>query len=148
MKGNIKMSKCVYMSLKMNKNIYCKFLKKDIPINYCIGCIHKQYKNNKPSKRTEALSIPKKTKLAVWERDNHRCIFCKTLVPWYLANSHLIKRSHGGLGIEQNILTNCYNCHKLLDDSIKRKEMYNYALRYLTMKYNDFNIDDLTYKKR
>ena len=43
--------------------------------------------------------------MAVWERDNHRCIFCGKLVPYNLANSHFIKRSQGGLGIEQNIMT-------------------------------------------
>lgn len=142
------MKKCSYLSLKISGIKYCKYLKKEIPPGYCVGCIHKKYKTPKPTKRTQALSITKKTKMIVWERDHHRCIFCKKLVPWYMANSHLIKRSHGGLGIEQNILTNCEECHQKLDDTIKRKELFDYAVRYLSMKYDNFYLDNLTYKKR
>ena len=63
------------------------------------------------SERTKALMITKDTKLQVWERDNHRCIFCGRYVEWNYANSHFIKRSQGGLGIPENIMTNCQECH-------------------------------------
>ena len=130
----------------MNGEFYCKHLKKKIPIKYCTGCVNKQFRWYK-SKRTRSLEIPKKVKSKVWERDKHRCIFCGKLVNWELANSHFIKRSHGGLGIEQNILTNCEECHRLFDDSIKREEMYEIAKRYLAMKYENWNEEDLIYKK-
>ena len=100
------------------------------------------------SKRTKALEISKETKLIVWERDDHRCIFCQRYVEWNYANSHYIKRSHGGLGIEKNIMTNCERCHNLFDDSIYREQMKQFAKEYLMSKYEDWNEDDLTYKKK
>lgn len=99
------------------------------------------------SKRTKALEISKKTKLIVWERDNHKCVFCGMEVPWQCANSHFIKRSHGGLGIQQNILTNCPSCHHKFDDTIERKEMLVKAEKYLKSKYRKWNKEDLFYKK-
>lgn len=132
--------------MKMNGEFYCKILKKKIPYKYCIGCVNKQFRYYK-SKRTRSLEISKKTKKIVWERDNHRCIFCNKLVRWELANSHFIKRSHGGLGIEQNILTNCEECHRLFDDSPKREEMFQFASNYLEMKYPNWHEIQLTYKK-
>lgn len=130
----------------MNGKLYCKIRKKEIPYNMCVGCLDKKYKTS-TTKRTKELGIAKKTKLIVWERDNHRCIFCGRLVPWNLANSHFIKRSHGGLGIERNILTNCEKCHHKFDDTTDREKMWEYAERYLMSKYKDFDIRDLIYKK-
>ena len=130
----------------MNGKLYCKIRKKEIPYNMCVGCLDKKYKTS-TTKRTKELGIAKKTKLIVWERDNHRCIFCGRLVPWNLANSHFIKRSHGGLGIERNILTNCEECHRKFDDTTDREKMWEYAERYLMSKYKDFDIRDLIYKK-
>lgn len=130
----------------MNGKLYCKIRKKEIPYNMCVGCLDKKYKTS-TTKRTKELGIAKKTKLIVWERDNHRCIFCGRLVPWNLANSHFIKRSHGGLGIERNILTNCEECHHKFDDTTDREKMWEHAERYLMSKYKDFDIRDLIYKK-
>lgn len=139
---------CSYLKKKLDRTVYCKFSKRKININECIGCTNKVIITTGSSKRTKELSITKKVKLAVWERDNHRCIFCNKLVPWNLANSHFVKRSQGGLGIEQNILTNCEECHRLFDDSKERNEWrLEYAERYLKLKYPDWDIDKLTYKK-
>lgn len=139
---------CTYLKKKLDSTIYCKFLKRQISLNECIGCPNKTFITTGSSKRTKELSITKKVKMAVWERDNHRCIFCGCLVPWNLANSHFIKRSHGGKGIEENILTNCEECHKKFDDSPERVEWrLEYAERYLRLKYPNWNIDDLIYKK-
>lgn len=99
------------------------------------------------SKRTKELEIPKKIKLIVWERDNHECIFCHKYVEWNYANSHYIKRSHGGLGIEQNIFTACSVCHHDFDDTPKRKEMLPVAKRHFMNIYDNWNEDDLVYKK-
>lgn len=142
------MKKCKNLKMKLKGTLYCRLYKKEIPFNFCIACKDKQYKTYKKKGRTKQLAIKKQTKKIVWERDNHRCIFCNRLVPIELANSHFIKRSQGGLGIEQNILTNCIECHRLFDDSSQRSKMFEYAYRYLSLKYNDFNIDNLTYKKK
>lgn len=141
------MKKCINLKVKMSGKLYCKLLKKEIPYNFCIACKDKKYKSAVPSKRTKELGITKKTKMIVWERDNHRCIFCGKLVPWNNANSHFIKRSQGGLGIERNILTNCEECHHKFDDTPEREAMWEHAERYLMSKYKDFDIDSLTYKK-
>lgn len=106
-----------------------------------------RHKSNKPSKRTKATSIPKQVKLIVWERDNHKCIFCGREVPWNLANSHFIKRSHGGLGIPENLFCNCLECHNKFDDSINREWMLPIARHYLMSKYENWNEKDLMYKK-
>lgn len=99
------------------------------------------------SERTKALMISKETKLLVWERDNRQCIFCGRYVDWNFANSHFIKRSHGGLGIPENIMTNCYECHHLFDDTPMRKYMIQRAEDYLKQKYPNWNKDNLVYKK-
>lgn len=99
------------------------------------------------SERTKALMIDKKTKIEVWERDGGCCIFCGRYVDWPFANSHFIKRSHGGLGIPENIMTNCPECHRLFDDSPARKYMLPIAAAYLRSKYPGWDLVDLTYKK-
>ena len=99
------------------------------------------------NKRTEALAITKKVKLEVWERDDHKCIFCHKPVSWNLANSHFIKRSHGGLGIPENIMTNCAECHQMFDDSKYRKYMLPKAEAYLKSKYVGWNRDNLRFTR-
>lgn len=140
---------------KINGTFECKKSNKIINIKDCNNCIYKEYKDknkeikklSKPSKRTQALAISKKVKLIVWERDNHRCIFCDCLVPWNLANSHFIKRSHGGLGIPKNIFCACLNCHREYDDGTNRNIMMNKARNHLKSKYDGWNEKDLVYKK-
>ena len=97
------------------------------------------------SKRTKALEISEKTKLIVWERDNQQCIFCHKWVPIQCANSHFIKRSQGGLGIQQNIMTNCPECHRKFDDTTNRKEMIKIAEKYFRSKYRKWNKKELLY---
>ena len=139
---------CCYLVQKLDRTIYCRFFKKKICISECNGCKNKCYETKRTTKRTKELAIPKKVKLAVWERDNHKCIFCHKEVEWNYANSHFIKRSQGGLGIEENILTNCRECHRLFDDSIERQEWrMEYAEKYLRSKYPNWNKNKLVYKK-
>lgn len=45
------------------------------------------------SKRSKACEISQKTKEEVWNRDNHKCIYCGKYVPKTCANAHFIKRS-------------------------------------------------------
>ncbi len=166
---------CIYLKQKMNRTIYCNKKKEQITFKDCANCEYKEYKctlkvnsvckndqkcennnkkvrnnvikRNRPSRRTQALAISKDTKMIVWERDNKRCIFCGIILPWNLANSHFIKRSHGGLGIPENVFCACLKCHQKFDDSKYRLDMLPIAERHMMMKYKDWNKDNLVYKK-
>ena len=98
-------------------------------------------------KSTKATSIKKEVKQKVWERDNHRCIYCGRQVPVECACSHFIKRSHLGLGIEQNIVTACHNCHYKYDFTEDYPKMYKYTWNYLSSLYEGLNKENLVYHK-
>ena len=96
-------------------------------------------------KRTKALDISPAVKKAVWERDGGHCIICgrHEAAP----NAHFIARSQGGLGIEQNIVTLCMDCHNRYDNSEARK-WYRTAIRhYLMSKYPGWDEKELYYTK-
>lgn len=95
-------------------------------------------------KRTRACAISQKTKLRVYERDKGRCIFCGA--PG-LPEAHYIPRSHGGLGIEQNIVTACRPCHDKMDNSTDRQQMLQVAADHLKRLYPDWNEQSLVYDK-
>ena len=160
-------NKCIYLRFRKKQGkTYCYCTKKRAVIEFssCYGCINKEYKKiakntikiknrtplnkvSKTNKVTKATSIPKAVKLTVWERDNHCCIFCGKYVEWNLANSHFIKRSHNGMGIEENIITNCVECHNLFEHEPSRSEMMPFAEQYLKSKYPNWSKKDLVYKK-
>lgn len=100
------------------------------------------------SKRSKACDISQKTKELVWNRDNHQCIICGKYVPKNCANSHFIKRSQGGLGIEQNIVTLCPDCH-FKEDFGQDTKLYEQKIEnYLKAYYGEnWNIENLIYKK-
>ena len=98
-------------------------------------------------KLTKATDISMKVKKEVWERDNHKCIYCHCEVPLTCANSHFIKRSQLGLGIPQNIVSACPICHDKYDFGINVQDMVNYTREYLKSKYKVWNEDMLIYKK-
>lgn len=147
-------------SHKGKKYFYCRLLKKEIEYEECKCCEEREYKQYKQLKTNKSIKecknkhiltkkteIKTTTKKVVWERDNHRCIFCGREVPVSCANSHYIKRSQNGKGIEQNIMTNCHECHSKFDDSIERANMLQKAKYYLQSKYENWNEKDLIYKK-
>lgn len=156
------MSKCRYIKQKINKGVWCIYNKERVSKELCSRCNLKdkynkedciiKKKNIKPikgkkHKLTKATEIPKEVKLKVWERDKHRCIFCGKEVPWNLANSHYIKRSQLGLGIEQNVMTNCERCHALYDDSLYREEMKEKAKKHFMILYSDWDEKNLIFNK-
>ena len=98
------------------------------------------------SKRSKACDIPMSVKKAVWERDGERCIVCGN--PQAMPNAHFIPRSQGGLGIEQNIVTLCLDCHFKYDNTVERPNYREYIKNYLKGKYGaEWNEENLVYKK-
>jgi 5-methylcytosine-specific restriction endonuclease McrA len=97
------------------------------------------------SKRTKALAIPKEVKARVWERDGGCCVYCGS--PLAAPVAHYIARSHGGLGIEENILSLCQNCHRKYDQSTKRNEMRVFFRDYLQSKYPEWDETKLIYRR-
>lgn len=97
------------------------------------------------SKRAKACDITKKVKDRVWERDGGKCIICGSY--YAMPNSHYIRRSRGGLGIEENIVTMCMDCHREYDQGSAREQIATYTERYLRSKYPNWNPQNLIYKK-
>lgn len=109
------------------------------------------------SRRTKATTFSNETKMKIVERDQG-CIFCKHgLYPnekdiWdknIMDIAHIINKSQGGLGIEQNGVQSCRYHHHLLDNGNQglREMLLSFAKEYLKRKYPDWNDEDLIYKK-
>jgi len=100
------------------------------------------------SKRTTATDITPKVREAVKRRDNGRCIICG--FPYATQAAHIfINRSHGGLGVEENLALLCLECHMKLDNGRKKESriIREYAEEYLKEKYPGLKIDKLKFKK-
>lgn len=97
------------------------------------------------SRRKKETSIPPEVKSAVLERDEHACIFC--LKNTGLPNAHFISRAQFGLGIEENILTLCPECHYEYDYGNNREFMHECFKEYLQSKYKDWDKEKLVYRK-
>ena len=98
------------------------------------------------SKRSKATDIPRKVKEAVLKRDGGMCVNkCgRAGIP----NAHYIRRSQNGLGIEQNVVCLCIQCHHDYDNGFKREEIRNTIKKYLKSKYGgSWNEKDLIYDK-
>lgn len=94
--------------------------------------------------RTKASQIPKAVKKAVYKRDEERCLICGRWVPEECACCHFIGRGRLGLGIEENILTLCYECHRNLDNGEVGREQLR---KYLQNKYPGWDEKKLVYSK-
>jgi hypothetical protein len=118
-------------------------------------CIKDIGGNMSKAQRTKSLEIPQEVKKAVAERDSidgHPCcIWCgkpaPTTNPLAFSNAHFVSRGQGGLGIEENILTLCWECHLKFDQSTSRQKMKAVFSEYLKTKYSDWNEDKLIYRK-
>lgn len=98
-------------------------------------------------KMTKACEITPAVKAAVYERDNERCVLCGAWVPKFFSNAHYIPRSHGGLGIEQNIFTACQECHDRYDKTTERPVLREKLRRYFMSKYENWDESKLIYSK-
>lgn len=98
------------------------------------------------SARAKATQIPMKVKKAVYDRDNGLCVVCgRPGNP----EAHYVPRSRGGLGIEQNIVTLCRECHDKFDFGDRETMTYYDQLirNYLVDCYPDWDENDLIYRK-
>ena len=96
------------------------------------------------SKLSEATSISRETKEKVYERDKGKCILCgKPGLP----EAHFISRSHLGMGVEENIVTLCRECHNRYDHTTEKKKIKEQIRSYLKSKYEDWNEEKLIYKR-
>lgn len=97
------------------------------------------------TKRAKACDISKKVKDRVWDRDGGKCVVCGSR--YAMPNSHFIRRSQGGLGIEENIVTMCQTCHRMYDQGVDRRAIEAYVENYLKNLYPDWDRKNLVYKK-
>lgn len=95
-------------------------------------------------KRAKAVAITPQVRAKVEERDNYCCIFCGR--PGR-GEAHIVNRSQGGLGIEQNIITVCRFCHNQMDNGQAIKLYRDKAEAYLKGIYPGWDKRDLIYKK-
>ena len=104
----------------------------------------------KKSKLSKALDISLDVRKKVYERSGGKCETCGD---WCddmgYSNSHYISRGRLGLGIEQNILHQCYECHYAMDHKGGEEHfrVMEKAKAYLMNYYDDWNEDDLIYRK-
>ncbi len=95
-------------------------------------------------KETKATRIPIEVKEKVFMRDRGKCVVCgEPGTP----NAHYIRRSQGGLGIEENIVTLCPKCHHDFDNGFKREQIGAWISEYLDKWYPDFPDEKRKYSK-
>lgn len=95
-------------------------------------------------KETKATAITPSLKITVYQRDKGRCVICGA--PG-LPEAHYIRRSQGGLGIEQNIVTLCRDCHREFDEGKRHAEYKEKIREYLEAFYPNFSDYDRVYHK-
>lgn len=105
-------------------------------------------------RETKATSIPESVRQAVKMRDGGICVLCGSYDGQPVA--HVVRRSQGGRGIEENIVTLCPACHRAYDEGTNlekfgkgttRESLYCYLVAYLMGFYPGWNREDMKYKK-
>ena len=104
-------------------------------------------------KDTKARDFDRSAKVEISRRDSIDgwpcCVFCGLAAPAELAwsNAHFISRAQGGLGIQENGLTLCPECHRRYDQTTARAEMRGYFREYLSEHYEEWSEEALIYRK-
>lgn len=98
------------------------------------------------SRQARAHAIPPGVKRIVNARDGGICVYCG--MPG-LPEAHFIPRSRGGLGVPENILTLCRDCHKKFDHGgrYEREGMREFFADYLKNIYPDWDEEKLIYRR-
>lgn len=105
-------------------------------------------------RETRATAISKRVKDAVRKRDGGRCILCgRTGGP----HCHVVRRSAGGMGVEENIVTLCDDCHRAYDEGVNmsrfgagttRESIRCFLESYLKQFYPGWTAESVIYKKQ
>lgn len=97
------------------------------------------------SERSKMCDISPKVRQAVVERDNGLCVVCGRVG---FPNAHYISRRRGGLGIEENIVTLCPECHRDFDygSIFKQTSIGEVIKAYLQSKYENWKEEDLYFR--
>ena len=93
-------------------------------------------------KQTKATAITPKVKREVMERDGGLCIVCGAPGD---PVSHVVRRSQGGLGTVQTILTHCNACHFKFDNYDQHTRIATF--RYIKEKNPGGTEDSVKYSK-
>lgn len=94
-------------------------------------------------KETKATAIPMAVKMAVWERDSFQCIVCHSM--YGIPNSHVVRRSRGGMGVVENIVTHCNEHHIAYDSG--DQDVIEATMNYIMEKYPGWTKERVTYSK-
>jgi hypothetical protein len=105
-------------------------------------------------RETKWTAISPEVKEAVFRRDGRCCILCGS--PAGLPNAHVVRRSAGGMGVEQNVVTLCQECHRAFDEGANlerlghgttRESLYDYIVAYLKNFYPDWSRESVIYRR-
>ena len=101
-------------------------------------------------KRTKQLQFDKPTIQKIFDRDQN-CIFCQQfgLAPYdnqIFDCCHIVNKSQGGLGIEENGVKGCRFHHHEMDNG-NGKELREYAESYLMQYYDNWSKSSVIYSK-
>lgn len=107
------------------------------------------------SRQTKAKNFSPATQKDIMRRDGG-CIFCRS-GRWPVNGygqeiydiAHIVNKSQGGLGIEENGVTSCRLHHQELDNGNKgwREKMQQYIEDYMQQQYPGWCREQLTYRK-
>ena len=64
-----------------------------------------------------------------------------------LPEAHVIPRSQGGLGVEQNIVTLCRACHRKYDETEYRDQIREILVAHLESIYGEWSEEELIHRK-
>lgn len=92
--------------------------------------------------------ITRQVRKRVYERDSWDgapcCIYCGS--SYYVEIHHLVERSRGGLGVEENLVCLCAYCHRKLHDT-EDGEIKGFIREYLSNHYENWNEENQIRRK-